>query len=320
MDFVKKHPAFSALLGVLVLVGLGLAGYGYFLFTKEQALRKQLADQSRRLKSVLTANPAPTEENLASAEANLAQLKAKLADYLESLKGQRAFAAAPKKGSDLIVDLRAYVDRLNNVAAKREIVVPKNFTYGFARYVGADVAPPSAEAIPLVFRQREILGYVMDKLFEAKQGNQPMQLVAVEREAVEGLPSTREGSQRQLPKDIFVINELVSARVPNAVDTMAFRVVFRGYSDALRQFLNSLSQFELPLVVRSVEVTRVKPTKQRGLFDTDPVEEVDDPELKAMEPVVADILSEFSVVIEYIQVRQSGEAAAAGEGNAQGAR
>ena len=54
--------------------------------------------------------------------------------------------------------------------------------------------------------------------------------------------------------DYFVIDPRVSARVKGYVDTTAFRFVFTSQTAALRNFLNRLASFELPVLVREVEV------------------------------------------------------------------
>jgi hypothetical protein len=62
---------------------------------------------------------------------------------------------------------------------------------------------------------------------------------------------------------MFVIDPQVSARTPGYVDTLAFRIVFSGQTAALRGFMNALAAPEIPLVVRSVEVTTGSADAQR---------------------------------------------------------
>jgi hypothetical protein len=44
--------------------------------------------------------------------------------------------------------------------------------------------------------------------------------------------------------------------VPGAINTLAFGLTFTGYTDSLRELLNNLAKFDLPFVVRSIEVER----------------------------------------------------------------
>ncbi|MEM7673940.1 MAG: hypothetical protein AAF212_11425, partial [Verrucomicrobiota bacterium] len=120
--------------------------------------------------------------------------------------------------------------------------------------------------------------------------------------------------------DGFQIDPALTARVENAVETMAFEVVFSGYTESLRIFTESLAEFELPVVVRSIEVTRSEETEEgssarssrtrsslESLFGTprggnsDTV--VDSgTEVSNRKPIVDQNTSIFTVVMEYVEV------------------
>ncbi len=117
-------------------------------------------------------------------------------------------------------------------------------------------------------------------------------------------------------KSTFSIDPAVSARVPGAIDTLAFSITFRGYTDALREFLNRLAQFELPIVVRSVEVERpsgsetvVAPPRRNEPEDIfarfggeESEAQPDRNEGQGPVPVIEENISEFTVLLEFIEV------------------
>ena len=51
-----------------------------------------------------------------------------------------------------------------------------------------------------------------------------------------------------------MVDPRVTARVKGFIDTMAFRITFTGQTAALRNFVVRLAEFELPILVREVEV------------------------------------------------------------------
>ncbi|HKK18214.1 MAG TPA: Amuc_1100 family pilus-like protein, partial [Opitutales bacterium] len=185
------------------------------------------------------------------------------------------------------------------------IETPANFAFGFERYIDEAVMLQDPDKVSSLDKQRQILSYLLTQLIEAD----PQSINAVRRESVE--------SVEQKSKSTFSIDPAVSARVPGAIDTMAFSITFSGYTDVLREFLNSLAQFELPIVVRSVEVERpsgketvVAPPRQRNtdnIFDlfgggqeeTTASQEVD-PE--GPKPVIEENISRFTVILEFIEV------------------
>ncbi len=54
--------------------------------------------------------------------------------------------------------------------------------------------------------------------------------------------------------DNFKIEDSITARKPGSLDTLAYRFIFTGHTDVLRRFLNQLKNFDAMLVVRSIGV------------------------------------------------------------------
>jgi hypothetical protein len=65
-------------------------------------------------------------------------------------------------------------------------------------------------------------------------------------------PRSRCQACRTVP--IIAVDPRASARVPGYLETTAFRISFVGQTASLRSFLNKLASFELPVLVREVEV------------------------------------------------------------------
>ncbi len=127
--------------------------------------------------------------------------------------------------------------------------------------------------------------------------------------------------------ETFTIDSNITARKKGSLDTLAYRFTFAGHTDILRRFLNKLKVFDAMLVVRSIDVKpaddNVKTILNRKAEEED-VEGLSDlfgnsdnnsensenaegatGETTASEsktPVVSDNLSEFTVVIEYVEV------------------
>ena len=89
--------------------------------------------------------------------------------------------------------------------------------------------------------------------------------------------------------------------MPDAIDTIAFQVIFTGYTPTLRKFLNSLAYFQLPVVVRSVEVSRVS-SKSKGRLKKIFSREFETKNSGDKTPVISEVESLFMVTLEFIEV------------------
>ena len=96
---------------------------------------------------------------------------------------------------------------------------------------------------------------------------------------------------------------------------MAFSLTFKGYTDTLRDFLNRLSQFDLPIVVRNIKVKRpsgsetvVAPSGGGnnlddvfGLFGGGDSSGTAITE-EGPKPVIEENISQFTIILEFIEV------------------
>lgn len=331
MGFFKKYPAFASLVTVFVL--LFIAGL-VFIFLSWSSLgkaQKSYEQAESSYKAALGLNPAATAQNVETSEKNVQALAAALQVQVDDTKGRvPTFISkdVPKTEADMLFQLEAFKEQFTKDAAEIEpqgaekgavgMTLPKDFEFGFSRFLSTGTPPP-AKYIPEVFEQKEILSYILRKLYDSR----PFSLVQIQREVVvedvapaQPQPGNNKQAKQNAGKgnnDEFEIGAL-SARVPGAVETVAFRLVFTGYTQSLRDFLKSLEEFELPLVVRSVEVqpaekkatassTPSRASSPFDLFDTGgaagPTEEQ---KAAAKEPIVEENVSQFTVVVEYIKV------------------
>ncbi len=136
--------------------------------------------------------------------------------------------------------------------------------------------------------------------------------------------------------DNFKIDPAITARKKGSLDTLAYRFVFAGHTDVLRRFLNQLKDFDAMLVVRSINVKPADMSKWDQLApasnnnfggeateasnaggldaifgasnesNSASEESTNNPlaseSAPARTPVVTDNISEFAVVIEYVEV------------------
>ena len=333
MGFFKKYPAFASFVTVFVLLFVAGLVFIYLSYTGLGKAKKSFESAERSYHSALSLTPAPTQQNVASSEKNVEQLAAALQVQIDDTKGKAPDFVSnnpPKTEADMLFQLEAFKEQYTKDAAEVKpfgvaqdeangIQLPEDFAFGFSRFIDSG-KPPAEKYIPAVFEQKEILGFILRKLYDSA----PVSIKSIERETVvEKVADTNEesntrrnrGNQNSGPKDEFEIGEL-SARVPGAVESVAFRIVFTSYTQSLRDFLKQLEEFELPLVVRSVEVKPAEKKKSSSstssnsasnpfaLFDSgnENADATETTSTVSREPVVEDNLSQFTVVVEYIKV------------------
>ncbi len=316
MGVFKKNPIFSVLTVVCLLVfvaGTYLAvSESSKLTTAEKRIKRALSDY----KNVQGVDPAPIDANVTASEQNLAQLRAALAGIREDLqKGGRMTIS--EDGVSVMAGIQQFISEFENKAATHTrindatgetvdapVAIRDGFAFGFDQYADEATIPEDAAAIPLLDKQRQILTYILDKLLESD----PYSIQSVERELVEvteAKPGVATG---------FQVDPAVTARVPGAIDTMAFRITYTGYTASLRDFLNYLAAFDMPIVVRSIDVSRpnaaaaggkavaagkASGSTLDGLFGA-PV--APKPKVSAKTAVVEDNASSFTLVLEFIEV------------------
>lgn len=266
MSFIRKNPLFAFALIVCGVLALAELAFIYERFAASRAAVKRLAQRETDLQSMAQLTPPPTRDVATAIEADLAKAQKALLSMQEELKGrgpaaERIRAAkVPAVRTDAYFDLATFVEKSREFARKHDVEIRADAArFGFAAYTNEG---PMQDHIEPVFRQRQIAQYLVEALLEAR----PRSLFTVKRERTRS-KADREAqaaaiASGQTPLEItgeegpdyFTIDPRVTARAPGFIDTTAFQFVFTGQTAALRTFLNRLAAFELPVLVREVEV------------------------------------------------------------------
>jgi hypothetical protein len=292
MDLLKRNPVLFGFCTGSVLVFFGLLALTFIESRKLSKTKVQVASVGGQIEALIYANPAPNKKNVKAAQTNLEDLQGRLKSTYQELQ-QGSYLNTNEDGVSVISNILRYISdykkRVKNHvdvnATPAPIEVPDQFAFGFEKYFKSTLIP-EGEIVPRLDKQRQILSYILDKLIAAD----PTSIQAVSREDFENSTGRRKG---------FQIDTAISARVPDAIDTLAFQVTFTGYTPTLRKFLNGLAYFQLPVVVRSVEVDRIEKkseNKASRIFNAARSDEDN------KTPVISEIESIFTVTLEFIEV------------------
>lgn len=347
MIWLRKNLLFGSGLAACALLALGELALLYERWAASREAAVKLVRREQELVAMRDVAPPPTRDIAKAIEADLARAQQSLAAMQAELKGrgpaaERLRAAkVPAARTDAYFDLATYVEKMRELARKHEVEIrPEAARFGFAAHANEG---PETQFIEPVFRQRLIAQYLVEALLEAK----PRALLALKREpplsrqqreeieakraeqAANGEPPGDGAAApaldfASLPEgpDFFAIDRRASVRTAGHVDTTAFRVVFTGQTAALRTFLNRLATFELPVLVREVEVD---PASAEEADVAGPAEDAPPaaeaavapsvvltlepppakkaaPRASAALPIVARTLSKFTVTVEYVDL------------------
>jgi hypothetical protein len=296
MEHIKRNPVFFSFCLGSILVFIVLIALVFFESVKLSNAKAQVMNVDGQVKALMYANPAPTNKNVKAAQKNLEELEERLKNIYEELR-QGSYLNINEDGVSVISSILRYISEYNKLVENHvdanstpsPIKIPDEFAFGFEKYFRSTLIP-EGKIVPVLDKQRQILSYILDKLIAAD----PSSIQSVKRE----------DSGNSETKSEFKIDPAISARVPGAIDTLAFQVTFTGYTPSLRKFLNNLAYFQLPVVVRSIEVDRVesKPENQSSRFfntmDMHTSSSKDDSKI----PVISEIESVFTVTLEFIEI------------------
>jgi hypothetical protein len=305
---------------------------------------RESAAKLRRKRAELTmmadVAPPPTREVAAAVAADLVRAKQVLGELRSALESRgQVFermqkAKAPAARTDAYFDLATFVERMTELTRKAQVdVYPEAARFGFAAYA---TEAPEQDRLEQVFRQRQVMQHLLELLVESH----PKAILDVKREApltkkekedaAAALANGAAGEQSSLSaaarfdgNDYFTLDRRMSVRSAT-LDTTAFRIAFTGNTATLRMFLNRVAAFEVPVVVREVEVKLATGEDALALVagDTPSHEEntssapsivltLDPPKKssatkpkrdeKTSVPLVPSQLSRFTVTLEYLE-------------------
>lgn len=325
MDALKKSPV---LLAIIVLSILSFLAGSFLAFTqmgKVGKAEKKLKSAVQNLNFVASKSPSPTVENVEASAANLKSLEEKREAIRRELDRSSQIQVS-EDGIAVTASIQRYILDYQTKAADHigrsvndqpgqpmPIKTPDDFAFGFDAFLEESVMLNDPAEIAYIDKQRQILDYLMGKLIEAH----PHSIDEVKMESFGSTKETNPSQRDNFSQEGFQISSLISAEVPGAIDTIAFKLKFDGYTDTLRDFLNSLSKFDLPIVIRSVGVER--PSGSESVTTT-PRNNSDDifsgffsdgasaPAKQDKPPIVKAVPSEFTLILEYFEVVLSDDA------------
>lgn len=311
MHLFKKNPVFST---VLSLLGLVLAAGVVVLILERnnvEEVRRNYEDKVQEYERLLHHSPSLTRENLELVRQDLSNVEENLNAVRAALGAEadvaELFADVPGDSTEAFFDLRAFEDRYRELARSvaREdgegVRIRDNETFGFSRYRSQG---PPAQLIEEVYKQRQIAGYLLETLFAAR----PVELVRLRREDVAARHEVSAPGGGEAD-ELFTIPQAMSARIPGFVETYPFQITFTGHTWVLRDFLNRLAGFELPVLVRSVEVESAAAARDgaRRERQTPPGPASGTPQSaeNGAVPIVSPQLNRFVVTVEFIELVSS---------------
>jgi hypothetical protein len=285
MSLFRKNPIFAT---ALTICGVVVAGECYLIYDRIAASRdaaQKLAAKETELFAMRDLMPVPSRKVATAIEEDLARAQHAVTAMQAELKGkgpaaqQLSSAKPPAARTEAYFDLATFVEKTRALAKKYDVEIrPEAARLGFAYYANEG---PKEDRMAAVFHQRQVIQYILESLIEAR----PRAIFSVQREKAlnkperdaiaftaatnaalaagatppDPLPEPPAGST-SAPEtdgpDIFTIDPRVTARAPGFIDTTPVRLVFTAQTGALRTFLNKLATFELPILVREVEVDR----------------------------------------------------------------
>lgn len=327
----KTHPVFYSSLTVLFLATAGVLTLLFALRSANAGLQEQIKQKEEALQGFARKNPFPSQENAKLVEDDLQRLVQLLTIYQKELRGRGSAAekiltaTPPSTSTDAYFEFAQFLVSMRDAAQAAGVTTPAGYRFGFASY---HTNGPEEAVIPVVFRQRLITEHLLGVLFAANTTEQPIELVSFQRErpAAQSKSGGSGAPGANAPAvssgeagDYFDMDLRISARVPGFVDANAFRLTFVGYTNALRTFLNQLATFEVPVVVRSVEIVpaagggsdrpgggppppprpQARPQGFGGIFGATAEEKAKENEPK---PLIQPERSRFTITVEFINL------------------
>lgn len=316
MAWLKRNLLFTIIMVLLVAV---LAVEIFFVLGRRQTAQQAETEFQKRVEehqNLVQKQVLPHENNVALTQAEIERQREELLLYNQAMRGSEElheqFQAHPTTRADAFFDIASFVEEYRRRAEAANISIPENEHFGFAAY---STAGPEERQLANVYKQRVITAHILDQLFAAG----PQALLGVQRPgggeaaASEDRMMGRGGQQQSAGAPAqFRIDPQFSAAIPDVAQALPFQITFTGRSETLRDFLNSMTSFEMPLLVRSVEVVpegeaaqaQQQSGRRRGNRQPQPQEgaEGGEPVQQEAVPLVRDNVSRFTVALEFVDV------------------
>jgi len=320
MASFKSSPLFYSALLLIGGVVLGETWLVYSQLSQVASVATKVETKRMELRAYTGLAPFPSRENLVALEADRQQVEKTRDEIRKSLSSKSeianalATAAVPTSPTDAYFDIANYVERIRNSAKEAGVLLPTEDRLGFSDY---KTTGPERELLAAVFKQRQFAEYLLKTLIAAKphaidsllreRPLTPDQQRQIAEAIASGQPSPEFSGTNS--GDFFVIDPRTSAAVKDFVETKAFRLTFVGTTASLRQLLNELGRFELPVVVRSVEVEAMngggRPAKSSLSAAANPFGAstvVESNPVDSVKPLVEQVDSRFEVTVEFVSL------------------
>ena len=309
MKYFKKYPIFFIAMFVLIALFIAGAAYDVMLYNNDTAALGKLNSVMRQYDDVLATDP--TQPSIDASAKNIKELEKHLADLEKDLTRESEHIFKPltaEEGFQLREQLRGMVNSWRAEAKKRDIYVPDEMDFGYKKYVAPTADSPKDEAMPAIWKQVCVLDYINQKLFNCKSKESPMAILNVQREILpeEGIKeetktrrvraSARSKSSAALRGDNFKIDENITARKPGSLNTLAYRFVDVKPADTSLIMMANPEEALAEETSDAADAFASTGSEDGGEAPAAPV--IDENKV----PVVTDNISEFTVVIEYVEV------------------
>ena len=326
MRAFKENPIFFSVTGLLLLVFLVFSILFVLGSLKKNDLDQKFNTGQDDLSRIISKKPYPTKKNLSASDQNVSELRVRKTEYEEKLLGKGKLKLTHQNGPQYEFTvkrrIREYALAKRAQAKNNNVKLKKGETketFGFSNYVDQTALTNNDALAREIDKQRAILEHVLTQLLDSGI----TEFIAVRRENLENqldpnLPIAAD--------DVFQLDPKMSARVVGAIDTYVFQFEFVGYTSGLRMFFYQISSFELPIVVRDVNASRVQqdavvanlPSSSSVPFKT-PVGNSFSPfgtpspfpgsntvpqQPVLQKPVVDKNLSRFVIILEFIELAQ----------------
>lgn len=310
MSFFRKNPFFYSTL--LMLAGACMVGGWYLALLSSELSQLKAAYQTKasQYQRYLTARPSPTRSNLEAIEANYDELHAVYEEALSNLHlndfdAEAFFGPTPLSKADWSFELHKFRESARYGALSNSIALSERVVFGFGDY--SDGGPP-ADEMKEVHEQIIIMSSLLNTLFGSGIGSfQAIQRGVKSVRKGSSAVSRRTGAKLYADGDQFIVEPGESVAVPGTIDSYVFRLVFRGQSIALRNFLNRVARSQLPFVIRGVETDLASEGGEKSGLESIAGKPFADRNKKAEGqataiPIISDNTSLFVVTIEFLQL------------------
>lgn len=310
MASFKSHPFFYT---SLLLAGALTAGQAWMLFSQRSDVHKisaEIEQKKEALDAFQRQNPFPSRENLEAIEEDrlaAEKTRGQIRSLLQAegdVSASIASAVLPVSPTEAFFDIANYVERLRALARETQVGFAPENRFGFSAY---STRGPEGGLVKSVFEQRQYAEYLIGALLRTE--NPPKEFIGLQRgQPVNPGSANIETSGGGGSGDYFSMDARTSARVSGSVATIPFRLSFIGNTAVLRDFLNELALFKVPVVVRSVEVESLggnsrasspAPRAANNIFGgNSPAANT----AEAVKPLVEQVDSRFIVTVEIVSL------------------